>query len=69
MPRMPRPKSPDDLQQVTVMLPADWIARVDVVAANLSEPGARLTRAACLRMIVRRGLEALESTGHAKGRR
>jgi predicted DNA-binding protein len=66
MARVPREKSSEEQQQISVMLPVDWVERLDAVAENLSEPGVSLKRADVLRMAIRRGLEALESTGRPK---
>jgi predicted DNA-binding protein len=60
MTSMPRAKNAGSTQ-VTVLLPDEWVERVDTMAQRLSEPGEPATRATVLRKIIRRGLEALES--------
>jgi|HubBroStandDraft_1064217.scaffolds.fasta_scaffold03693_4 predicted DNA-binding protein len=63
---MPREKSSEEQQQISVMLPVNWVERLDVMAEKLSEPGATSTRADVLRMAIRRGLEVLEAAGRPK---
>jgi hypothetical protein len=68
MARMPRAKNAGSTQ-VTVLLPDEWVARIDAMAKQLSEPGEPATRATVLRKIVRRGLEAVEAEHPGEGKR
>ncbi|MGO9833966.1 MAG: hypothetical protein ACLP1X_07115 [Polyangiaceae bacterium] len=65
---MPRAKNAGSTQ-VTVLLPDEWVARIDDMAERLSEPGEPATRATILRKIVRRGLDALEAEHPERGRK
>jgi len=60
MARMPRAKNAGSTQ-VTVLLPDEWVARIDSMAKQLSEPGEPSTRATVLRKVIRRGLEVVEA--------
>ncbi len=64
---MPRAKNAGSTQ-VTVLLPDEWVARIDAMAKQLSEPGEPATRATVLRKLVRRGLEVVEAE-HPEPRR
>jgi metal-responsive CopG/Arc/MetJ family transcriptional regulator len=63
--RMPRPKPKEPVQQVCVLIPEDWVKRLDIVAEHLAD-GTPPSRSAALRMAIRRGLEALEATGQKR---
>jgi hypothetical protein len=68
MREMPRAKGAGSTQ-VSVLLPDDWIERIDAMVKQLSEPGEPATRATVLRRIVRKGLEALEAEHPAEGKK
>lgn len=68
MARMPRAKNAGSTQ-VTVLLPDEWVARIDAMAKQLSEPGEPATRATVLRKVVWRGLEMVEAEHPTEKRR
>jgi hypothetical protein len=65
---MPRPKSANDIQ-VCVLVPTDWVERLDTVAAKLSDPAVALTRADILRRVIHEGLQGLEAAAKVKRKR
>jgi hypothetical protein len=66
---VPRPKSANDLQ-VTVLLPSELVDRLDArAAAKSQEQGLTVTRADILRLVIRRGLEALDAEHPPEGKR
>ncbi len=68
MMRMPRAKGTGSTQ-VSVLVPDEWLDRIDAIAKQLSEPGEPATRATVLRRVIRRGLDALEAEHPAEGKK
>jgi hypothetical protein len=60
-PKVPRAKNPVDHQQITVLLPLEWVERLDALAKARSQPELTVTRADVVRLVVRRGLEVVEA--------
>jgi hypothetical protein len=57
---MPRPKGPNDVQ-VSVLIPAEWVEKLDALAAKRAdEEGINLSRSDVLRIVIRQGLTAME---------
>lgn len=67
--RMPREKSPEELKQITLMVPESWEPRFEAVRLVLGAPGMRLKRADVLRTLLLRGLEVVEAEHPEKRRR
>ncbi len=53
-------KRADDVAQLTIRFPNDWLARIDELAKKMSPPGLTFTRTDVMRVIVARGLDELE---------
>jgi len=56
----------DEQIQTAIRVPKSWLKRLDVVAADLSQPGMRVTRAEVLRLAAHRGLVEMEAEGKKK---
>jgi hypothetical protein len=63
MGKVPRPKPPETPKQVSVQVPESWTLRLDRIAARMSAAagGVPVRRADVLRLVIGRGMDALES--------
>lgn len=59
----------DDLTQMTLRVPKEWVARLDKIAETLSRPGSRATRSIAIRYALGKGIEASEAIRGIKTRR
>ncbi len=58
----------DELIQMTLRVPREWVARLDRIAESLSRPGSRATRSIAIRYVFVKGLEASEAIRGIKKR-
>jgi hypothetical protein len=59
---VPRPKPPETPRQVSVQIPESWTVRLDKIAASMSAAagGVPVRRADVLRLVIERGMDALD---------
>jgi hypothetical protein len=53
-------KRADDVTQLTIRFPKDWLARIDGLARKMAPHGLEFTRTDVMRVVVARGLDELE---------
>jgi hypothetical protein len=71
MKKVPRPKPPETPKQLSVQVPETWTVRLDKIAARASAAagGVPLRRADVLRLVIEKGMDALDPPPEAKRRR
>jgi hypothetical protein len=53
------PRAAQDLTQVTIKIPSDWVEEFDALAEVMAQPGTKMTRTDAMRIALHRGLESL----------
>jgi hypothetical protein len=70
MKKVPRPKPPEPPKQLSVQVPESWTIRLDKIAARMSAAaGVPLRRADVLRLVIEKGMDAIEPPAEGKRRR
>ena len=64
---MSRP--PSDAVQIAIRVPADWLKKADLVAAEISQPGFQASRTDGFRAALARGFEAFLGDSSADGKK